>query len=354
MGVSLRKQNLQSGKQSLYLDIYHKKRRWTEFLDIKLEKPNSPDSRYRNKEKLKIAESIKAKKVIALKNKEYDFRSEEMDDVPYLDYFKGLVDGRLKGTTKSNGDNWLSTYKHLIKFIGKKSLKLRDIDEKFLEGFKNYLLSNLSQNSSHSYFNKVRASLKQAHEQRIINDNPVRGVKGIKVGETKREYLTEEEVKMIAKTDCKYPVMKRAFLFSVLTGIRWSDINKLIWKEVRGSKIEFRQKKTLGVEYLPINQEALQLLGVRGGDNTRVFKGLKYSAYHNLELLRWMMRAGITKHITFHCGRHTHAVLLLSNGTDIYTVSKLLGHRELKTTQIYAQIVDEKKEKEVNSLPSIL
>ena len=73
------------------------------------------------------------------------------------------------------------------------------------------------------------------------------------------------------------------------------------------------------------------------------FTGLKYSSYVNVELSKWMMRAGITKDITFHCARHTHAVLQLTLGTDIYTVSKLLGHKNLKTTEIYAKIVDEKK-----------
>lgn len=67
----------------------------------------------------------------------------------------------------------------------------------------------------------------------------------------------------------------------------------------------------------------------------------------------WCLKAGITKHITFHCGRHTFAVLQLSLGTEIYTVSKLLGHRELKTTQVYAQIMDAKKREAVNRIPEL-
>ena len=66
-----------------------------------------------------------------------------------------------------------------------------------------------------------------------------------------------------------------------------------------------------------------------------------------------MLKAGITKNITFHCARHTHATLLLTNGVDIYTVSKLLGHKEIKTTQVYARIIDEKKKEAVNKIPSI-
>jgi hypothetical protein len=66
-----------------------------------------------------------------------------------------------------------------------------------------------------------------------------------------------------------------------------------------------------------------------------------------------MMRAGITKDITFHCARHTFAVLQLTLGTEIFTLSKLLGHSELKTTQIYAKIIDEKKREAVNKIPDI-
>ena len=72
-----------------------------------------------------------------------------------------------------------------------------------------------------------------------------------------------------------------------------------------------------------------------------VYEGLIYSAYLNVHLKQWILRAGITKDITFHCFRHTFATLQLSHGTDIYTVSKMLGHRELKTTQIYAKIINQ-------------
>jgi len=218
---------------------------------------------------------------------------------------------------------------------------------------------DLSNASASSYLNKVKAALNQAFEERIIVENPGKRIKGIRVPEGRRQYLLAEELRKLYDTDCLVPILKNAFLFSCLTGLRWSDVNKLTWREVVFSeaeeqfKIHFTQKKTKGVEYHPVNAAAVKLLGNRGDDDARVFKGLKYSAWHNLRLVQWVMDAGINKKITFHCARHTYATLLLTSGGDIYTVSSLLGHRNLKTTQIYAKIIDQKKNDIVEMLPDI-
>ena len=155
----------------------------------------------------------------------------------------------------------------------------------------------------------------------------------------------------------RYDVLKRAFLFSCLTGLRWSDVNNLEWKDVQqineGWRIHFKQQKTKGQQYLDINQQARDLMGEQGEVSERVFVGLRYSSYMNVELQRWVMSAGITKQITFHCARHTFAVLQLTLGTEIYTLSKMLGHQELKTTQVYAKIVDEKIKEGMNKIPNI-
>ena len=139
--------------------------------------------------------------------------------------------------------------------------------------------------------------------------------------------------------------------------MRWSDINNLKWSEVQntndGWRITFHQQKTKGLQYLDISEQARAYLGEKLMPDERAFKGLKYSDYMNVALLQWVLRAGITKHITFHCARHTFAVLQLSLGTEIFTLSKLLGHSELKTTQIYAKIIDEKKREAVNKIPDI-
>jgi len=160
--------------------------------------------------------------------------------------------------------------------------------------------------------------------------------------------LSLEELQALAVTDCDNPTLKRAALFSALTGLRFSDIQKLTWSEVRhsaasGYYLEFHQQKTGGAETLPISETAFRLLGEPGKPNEPIFEALHYSAWENVKLKRWVVASKITKEITFHSFRHTYATLQLSMGTDIFTVSKMLGHKDLKTTQIYAKIVDEKK-----------
>jgi integrase len=293
-----------------------------------------------------------------------ELSTKDKSSIDFIDYF--LEQTEIRYESKNNYGNWDSVHKHLQKFCPK-GIAINQVDVKWLNDFKNYLektakkKSNepLSQNSLHSYFNKVKACLNQAHSDELINNNPARRVKGFKEGEVQREYLTFEELQKIAKNDCEIPKLKTAFLFSCLTGIRWSDINNLTWNDLQHSEtddywfIRFRQQKTKGVETLPISLQAKELIGEMGDSEERIFIGLKYSAWHNLKLQQWVMKAGISKTITFHCARHTYATLQLANGTDIYTLSKLLGHRELKTTQVYANVIDEKKIEATNAIPKL-
>lgn len=360
--VRLREKELSNGSRSLYLDIWHEGIRKYEFLKLHLVRPLNAIDRVNNKKTHQLAEDIRAKRQLELQNNSYGFSSGFKQDTNFIEYFKSLIEKRKN--SKGNHGNWHSTLKHLENYSDPQTT-FKDIDLKFIEGFKYFLQHEaktksenlLSPNSQHSYFNKLKAALNNAFEDRLIADNPWKKVKAIKQDETHREYLTIDELRNLVKAECKYPIMKNAFLFSCLTGMRWSDINKMTWAEVQkhndGFRIVFRQQKTRGQEYLDISQQAMDFIGERGNQEERVFKGLKYSGWHNIELQRWIMRARITKDITFHCGRHTFAVLQLDMGTDIYTVSKLLGHSELKTTQIYAKIIDQKKMDAVNKIPNI-
>jgi integrase len=166
--------------------------------------------------------------------------------------------------------------------------------------------------------------------------------------------LTVEELNTLAATPCDRDILKRAALFSALTGLRHCDIQKLRWKEISmdGSQVRlhFTQQKTKGVEYTPISEQALILCGEPGKPEHFVFEDLPDPSWISRPLKQWIEAAGIKKNITFHCFRHTFATLQLSGGTDIYTVSKMLGHTNVKTTQIYAKVVDEKKNKAAQAI----
>ena len=377
--VSLRQKKISKGRKSLYLDFYPPiphpetgKPTRREFLGLYLiEKPKTPIDKQHNTETLQIGESIRQKRENFLNKPEIysqyekeQLRLQELGEQCFVEYFNKLASKR----KASNHDNWVSALNYLNTFTNG-SLRFADLNQKFLEDFKEYLLNakskrssktTLSQNSAVSYFNKVKAALKQAYKDGILQYDLNAKIKPIKAAETRREYLTLEELNTLAKTPCNDLLLKRAALFSALTGLRFSDIQKMTWNELeyingQGYFLNFDQKKTKGVEVLPISEQAYSF--TKGTENPKempqgkpVFEGLKYSAYHNKHLFQWIGAAGITKDITFHCFRHTYATLQLFNGTDIYTVSKMLGHKDLKTTQVYAKIVDEAKRTATNKI----
>lgn len=377
--VTLRQKKISKGRQSLYLDFYpaiphpetgEPTRR--EFLGLYIfEKPKTTIDKIHNTETLQIGESIRQKRENFLNKpeiySEYEkeqLRKKEKGEQCFVEYFRKLANKR----KASNHNNWVSALNYIEDFTNGK-LKFADVNEKYLEDFKEYLLTTkskksdkttLSQNSAVSYFNKVKAALKQAYKDGILQTDLNAKISPIKAAETRREYLTIEELNKLVKTPCNNDLLKRAALFSALTGLRFSDIQKMVWGELeyiegQGYFLNFSQKKTKGVEVLPISEQAYSF--TKGTENPKdmpqdkpVFEGLKYSAYHNKHLFQWIGAAGITKDITFHCFRHTFATLQLFNGTDIYTVSKMLGHKDLKTTQVYAKIVDDTKRKAADKI----
>ena len=167
------------------------------------------------------------------------------------------------------------------------------------------------------------------------------------------EYLTLEELKRLADTPCDIPVLRRAAIFSCFTRLRVSDIMQFEWKHIvkapdGGWCMRIRTEKTETEATLPISEEALSYCGKRKKDG-KVFEDFARGML-TAPLKRWLERAGITKHITFHCFRHTFATLQLAMGTDLYTVSKMLTHRFISTTQIYADIMDLEKRKSANAI----
>lgn len=371
--VRLRRRATPSGRISLYLDIYHEGSRRYEYLKLYLVAERTRADKEANRETLQLAEAIRAKRLLELRNGVYGFATAK-PKARFFDYYCSLVEQRLGEESKGNWNNWRSALHHLRQYERRESIKLSEITPDWVLGFRDFLRHDarawsgnfrkriddkpLAVNSQVSYFNKLRACLRQAHEEGLIPSNPAKAVDGIKEEEATRMYLTIDEVRLLAQTECSYPGIKAAFLFSCLTGLRRSDITRLTWADVHThgdyTRIIFRQKKTRGQEYLDITPEAVELMGERGRPDALVFPDVHTANCTNNAIRLWVARAGIAKDITFHCARHTFATMMLDLGTDIYTVSKLLGHRFLSTTQIYAKVLDKSKQEAVSSIPSIL
>lgn len=372
--IRLRKRTTQSGNTSLYLDIYLNGERKYEYLKLYLIPERTRADKEKNRETLKLAEAIKSKRIVELRNGEYGFKDDFASDTLFFDYYKMLCEKRHGEESRSNWGNWYSCLHHLRIYEKREKITFAEITPEWVQGFKDYLENRaiawahdkrhrekeypLSRNSKMSYFNKLRACLNQAFDDRIIARNPIRGIEGFKAEEGTRMYLTLDELKKLVNTPCDYESVRKAFLFSCLTGLRRSDIIKLKWCDVfqqgNFTRIIFKQKKTKGQEYLDITEQAAELMGERGKAEDFVFDDIFTPDCTNKTIQNWVLRAGIDKKITFHCGRHTFAVMMLDLGTDIYTVSKLLGHRELTTTQIYAKVLDKNKQAAVQRIPNIL
>lgn len=172
----------------------------------------------------------------------------------------------------------------------------------------------------------------------------------IKVPESKRDFLTIEEIKKMIATPFFNEQVRQAYLFSCFCGLRISDIRKLRWRDISTSGgqwlVSVVMTKTTNPVYIPLSSQAVKWLPEHNGctPDDLVFGGLPNASNLCVSLKNWAEKAGVKKNVTFHTARHSCAVLLLTLGADIYTVSKILGHRSVRATQIYAKIVDKKKD----------
>ena len=372
--VHLREKKLKDGSTSLYLDAYVNGVRIRDFLQIYLVKATTAAEKEQNMRNYATAQTLRIKKeqqlMKEMKAKKYGYATESSS---FLNYFRRCAEERHGDINSGTWGPWRGAMRYLERYADENTT-FQDITPEWIYGFKEYLdiaekethktkrvkehtYARLSQNSKYSYFNKLKACLHEAYREHVILFNPVDGMDGFKEEETERCYLTWNEVEKLFSTPCANETLKRAFLFSCLTGLRKSDIINLKWSDVveEGgyTRIIFRQQKTGGQEYLDINEQAVSLLGKRSNPYDHPFAGFKYSVTTLLELKRWALSAGIQKEPTFHSARHSFAVCMLDFGTDIYTVSKLLGHRNITTTQVYAKVLDKNKRLAVSRFPKI-
>jgi integrase len=382
--VRIRFKQLSNGNQSIYLDYYTGdvirkenyvggKRKY-EFLKLYLIPERTREDRVKNEATLALAKAIQSKRIVEVQNDAHGFQNTNKSRVNLLDYLENIGKQSAEQGSRNYARTVLNTVRALKLFRGD-YIAFRDVDKGFLSEFTDYLRQmpkaskygvlktggRLSNNSVVSYYGTLRTAINRAYKEGIITVNPTKEfdfASKVRQEPSRREYLTIDELKTLINTECRHEIVKRAFLFSCLCGLRVSDIRKLKWCDLQRSdgrvRIEITMQKTKEPLYLPISDEALKWLPERGeaGDSDFIFP-LTHEGTVNDTLQHWAKVAGITKHISFHVARHTHATMMLTLGADLYTVSKLLGHKNIATTQIYAKIVDKKKEEAIGLIPNL-
>lgn len=382
--VRIRFKQLSNGNQSIYLDYYTGdvirkenyvggKRKY-EFLKLYLIPERTREDRVKNEATLALAKAIQSKRIVEVQNDAHGFQNTNKSRVNLLDYLENIGKQSAEQGSRNYARTVLNTVRALKLFRGD-YIAFRDVDKEFLSEFTDYLRQmpkaskygvlkaggRLSNNSVVSYYGTLRTAINRAYKEGIITVNPTKEfdfASKVRQEPSRREYLTIDELKTLINTECRHEIVKRAFLFSCLCGLRVSDIRKLKWCDLQRSggrvRIEITMQKTKEPLYLPISDEALKWLPERSeaGDSDFIFP-LTHEGTVNDTLQHWAKVAGITKHISFHLARHTHATMMLTLGADLYTVSKLLGHKNIATTQIYAKIVDKKKEEAIGLIPNL-
>lgn len=382
--VRIRFKQLSNGNQSIYLEYYTGdvirkenyvggKRKY-EFLKLYLIPERTREDKAKNEATLALAKAIQSKRIVEVQNDAHGFQNTNKSRVNLLDYLENIGKQSAEQGSRNYARTVLNTVRALRLFRGD-YIAFRDVDKEFLSEFTDYLRQmpkaskygvlkaggRLSNNSVVSYYGTLRTAINRAYKEGIITVNPTKEfdfASKVRQEPSRREYLTIDELKTLINTECRHEIVKRAFLFSCLCGLRVSDIRKLRWCDLQRSggrvRIEITMQKTKEPLYLPISDEALKWLPERGeaNDGDFIFP-LTHEGTVNDTLQHWAKVAGITKHISFHVARHTHATMMLTLGADLYTVSKLLGHKNIATTQIYAKIVDKKKEEAIGLIPNL-
>lgn len=341
LSVTLRQRTLKSGRTTLYLDIYSDGIRKTESLNLYLVGERKAD-----KETLRLANIIRAR------------REEELlatsanalikGDAMFLPTYREMVSRVAANTRKM----YLQAINALRRLCEVEQLRCRDITPKLLEAYSEHLSSRYRSSTARQLQLALTIWCNFATRKGYIATNPSLNVARIKPEQPHRDFLTEDELRRMIATMDNTKAIHRAFIFACLTGLRFSDIIRLRYEDIVDGVITLRQQKTNEVVYIPLTDDASRL--IEPLTQTGPVFGVFAASTTTYNIKHWALKAGVTKRVSMHTARHTFAVLLLTKGVDIYTVSRLLGHRNVKTTQIYADIVDETRKEAIKKLPKLL
>lgn len=355
MGVALREKKNKGGTVSLYLDIYHKGERHYEFLQNLsiVTKPTTALQRENNREARALARKILAKKQHELESSEYDITPAFKQRTDFVAFFSDYV-SKYSKKDKRVMVACLGAFKDYLKDKQKSSLQANKLTADIIEGFRDYLLERYNYSTPHNYFKKLKKVVKVAVRKRLLHSDPSMDINlGVAKGISKN-VLSYKEYELLAKTEITNVHIKRAFFFSLYTGLRFSDIVALKWQNidlVNGS-LRVRQAKTGAEVNMLLNPVALNVIGKKGKSNDLVFKLPSHTACTK-SLRVWIKKAGIDKHITWHCARHSFATNHIIGKVDVKTISELLGHTSTAYTERYTHLVKEIKNNAILNMPKV-
>jgi len=362
--VHIRYKLLKNNRKSIYLDYFIGGKRKVEYLKLYLEPGTSKDVRLHNEYIMRCALNIKVERLENFAQKrDIDFGIDR-SKVFLLDWIDKFVSDRKRKGVRSADTNYQPLKKHITEFAPK--IRLWEVNSRFLEDFVEYMCTKTCPRSKKNYAKKTVTDIvenlgvvmKAAIAADIPVNNPVPLMdRSIIHGDEKpRSYLTMDEVKKLVATPSTNERMTRLFLFSLMTGVRYSDLRSLTWSDIIEEDGKFRlekqMRKTGKMLYLPMNATAVELLPERGENKSLVFDVPTIQALDK-SLKKWVKRAGIDKNVSFHTARHSFATIGLELGSDLYTVSKLLGHSDVGVTQVYATIINPKKEEAIYKIDSL-
>ena len=360
--VSLRQRKLRNGNISLYLDIYREGIRSYEYLRLYIkESPRTAAERATIKETLVLAEKIRTLREAELNHNAFGFTPSHKSKVNLHDFCKQYIakyphkDIRMISGSYTRFTAFLDTHHPQL---GTK-ITAAQLTKPLMEEYKDYLYAHGKGEGPRSYFQRFKKILNAAVEDKILPENPTNGIVCRSDTGLKKDILAWEEIERLAHAKCGNPEVKRAFLFCCYSGIRFCDVKRLIYGNIdfANNRLQFEQAKTKGhssnsIVTLDLSPTMQAIIGEKGSKDL-IFHLPSHNAALSV-LSHWVKRAGIDKHITWHCARHSFATLILKDGSiDLRTVSGLLGHSSLRYVEQYTRIIDGRKKKALNSLPEI-
>ncbi|MBL0200997.1 MAG: site-specific integrase [Chitinophagaceae bacterium] len=352
MSVTLRKRKNADGSTSLRLDIFYNGKRTIETLKhLKLNKPSNVKDREDNKELLQKAEAIRLVRTVELEGNNYNMDSDSGKKTIITIWMQTYIDGYGK-KDKRNMQGVLNRFTDFLKKENKTDLTFGNLTALLIEDFIDYLERKSTGEGAKSYYNRFKKMLKNAYRKKFMKDNILDYVeRKVKGKAKKKDTLTMDELKILSATPTESSEVRKAFLFSCVTGLRWCDIKPLKWKsiDINSRQMNLSQSKTDEDLSTPLNDTAIKLLGKAGPPNENVFI-LPSANGANKTIKAWVKRAEINKAITWHNARHSFGTNLIFNDVDVLTASKLLGHTSMEQTQRYVKAAAEMKQKATDKI----